>query len=280
MALQRIWMPSPCYHGRNTGGVRIIVLHTAEGATTIESLGNFFANGANQVSSHVGADDKLGKIGEYVTRGNAAWTQANFNNAAVALELCGFAKWSNSTWKNQHHNMLRNAADWIAEEAGKFGIPIKELTPSQAQGGGRGVCQHVDLGAGGGGHVDCGSGFPMGYVLDLARGGASSQPQDESEDEPMPFYLANVKNSPVSLPRQRGDKLRRVRLFCNEAEATIKVDFVAEDGKDAGTQELVTDYDRGPQGCDIPEWCNALVLRRQGDQPMDGWPLVSVEILT
>jgi N-acetylmuramoyl-L-alanine amidase len=181
MALQRIWMPSPSYHGRNLSGVRLIVLHTAEGATTIESLGGFFSNPANQVSSHVGADDKLGKIGEYVTRGNAAWTQANYNNVAVALELCGFASWSTSTWKNQHHNMLRNCADWIREESQKLGIPITRLTDSQAQGNGRGVCQHINLGAGGGGHVDCGPGFPMDYVLDLARGGAPSEPETEEE---------------------------------------------------------------------------------------------------
>ena len=36
---------------------------------------------------------------------------------------------------------------------------------------GRGVCQHVDLGARGGGHHDCGPGFPMDRVLDMARGG-------------------------------------------------------------------------------------------------------------
>jgi hypothetical protein len=39
------------------------------------------------------------------------------------------------------------------------------------------VCQHIDLGSAGGGHVDCGSGFPYDYVLDLAKGGAGSQPQ-------------------------------------------------------------------------------------------------------
>jgi len=279
MALTRKWMPSPCYHGRDDNGVRIIVLHTAEGATTIESLGNFFSNYNNQVSSHVGADDKRGKIGEYVTRGNAAWTQANFNNAAVAMELCGFASWTRSNWLNNHENMLRNAADWIAEEAKKFGIPIKALNNSQAQGGGSGVCEHVNLGSGGGGHVDCGSGFPMDKVIEWAKGGGS-EPAEPDQEESMPFYLAERPNSPVALPRQRGDKLRRVRLFCNEAQATIKVDYVAEPGEDKGTVELVTDYGLGPQSAEVPEWCNAVVLRR-GDPPSGGtYPLVSVEILT
>jgi hypothetical protein len=163
--------------------VRLIILHTAEGSLTIESLGNFFSNYANQVSSHTGADDKLGKIGEYVTRGNKAWTAANYNPYGVQLELCGFASWSTATWKNEHHNMLRNAADWIAEESKKFGVPITKLTAGQAQGNGRGVCQHIDLGAGGGGHVDCGNGFPMDYVLDMARG-AVKPPEPEFYGDP------------------------------------------------------------------------------------------------
>jgi peptidoglycan hydrolase-like protein with peptidoglycan-binding domain len=162
-------MPSPNYSSRGGAGVRLIVLHTAEGATTIESLGNFFASSSAGVSSHVGIDDKLGKVGEYVTRGNKAWTQGNANPVAVAAEMCAFASWSESTWRNSHANMLNNTARWIAEESGKFGIPITKLSASQAQGSGRGVCQHRDLGSWGGNHSDCGNGFPMDYVLTMAK---------------------------------------------------------------------------------------------------------------
>jgi len=78
--------------------------------------------------------------------------------------------------------MLANCAAWIAEEAAAFGLPITRLTPSQAQGSGRGVCQHVDLGARGGGHHDCGAGFPMDYVLNLARGGGGQPTPPKEED--------------------------------------------------------------------------------------------------
>jgi hypothetical protein len=162
----------------------LVVLHTAEGARTIESLGGFF-QGDVGVSSHTGADDKVNTIGEFVSRPNKAWTQANYNPMAVAIELCGFASWSTSEWKNNHHNMLDNCAKWIAEECAHFGLPITKLTASQAQGSGRGVCQHVDLGSGGGNHWDCGSGFPMDYVLDMARGGGGTQPEPEVESDDM-----------------------------------------------------------------------------------------------
>lgn len=181
MALKRVWIPSPNYSSRGGSGVRLIVLHTAEGARTIESLGSFF-QGNVSASSHVGADDKANTVGEYVKRGNKAWTQSNFNSVAVSIELCGFASWSRDEWMKNHVNMLDNCAKWIAEEAKQFGLPITKLTASQAQGSGRGVCQHVDLGAGGGGHHDCGAGFPMDYVLTLAHGGVSPEPSAEEND--------------------------------------------------------------------------------------------------
>jgi len=256
-------MPSPCYHGRQDSGVRLIVLHTAEGATTIESLGNFFSNYGNQVSSHTGADDKRGKIGEYVTRGNAAWTQANFNNAAVAMELCGFANWSRSTWLNQHENMLRNAADWIAEEAKKFGIPLTALNDSQAQGGGRGVCEHINLGAGGGGHVDCGGGFPMDQVMQWAKGGGAEAAPAEERTDPEMFYLrfaldpetgAINDDSTLVIPNEYADGKHRIRFGCRVTQ-TIRVDQSIGD-----THELTLGYDRGAQGFTITEDCKFMVV--------------------
>ena len=174
-ALTRVPYPSPCYSSRGGAGCRLIVLHTAEGARTIESLGSFFANEANQVSSHAGADDQAATIGVYVHREDKAWTQGNANPSAVSLELCAFAAWDNAEW-HRHSNMLDNCARWIAEEAAAFGIPIKRLSADQAQSGAAGVCQHIDLGAWGGGHVDCGNGFPMDEVLQMAGGAAPLLP--------------------------------------------------------------------------------------------------------
>lgn len=178
-ALARRWMPSPNYSSRGGAAVRLIVLHTAEGATTIESLGNFFASSSAAASSQVGIDDKAGVIGEYVKRQNKAWTQANANPVCISAELCAFAKWSAAEW-NKHPAMLDNTARWIAEESAATGIPITRLNAQQAQGSGRGVCQHNDLGSWGGGHWDCGSGFPMDSVLTKARAYAGG---DEGEDE-------------------------------------------------------------------------------------------------
>lgn len=166
--LTRKAIPSPNYSSRGGAAVRLIVLHTAEGATTIEELGSFFASPSAEVSSHTGIDDTPGVVGEYVKRGGKAWTAGSANPVAVQTELCAFAKWSVAEW-DRHPAMLETCARWIAEEAAAFDIPIVKLTAAQAQGAGRGVCQHNDLGAWGGGHWDCGSGFPIGDVLARAK---------------------------------------------------------------------------------------------------------------
>lgn len=165
MALTRRWIPSPNYGSRGNNRVRLIVIHTAEGSTSIESLGSYFANRSSGVSSHVGIDDKANVIGEYVNRNNSAWTQANANPVSVAAELCGFARWSTNEWRNNHRNMLNNCAAWIKEEASRYGIPIVKLTPQQAQSNKSGVCAHSDLGTWGGNHSDPGPGFPWSDVL-------------------------------------------------------------------------------------------------------------------
>jgi N-acetylmuramoyl-L-alanine amidase/Putative peptidoglycan binding domain len=175
MSLNRVWLASPNYSGRGGSKVRLIVLHTAEGATTYQSLGSYFANPSSQVSSHVGIDDTPGTVGEYVSRSNKAWTAANANPYAIQAELCAFAKWTAADWAT-HPTMLDNTAQWVAEEAANFGIPLVALTAAQAQGGVAGVCQHVDLGVAGGNHWDCGSGFPMAQVIAQAGGSAPPPP--------------------------------------------------------------------------------------------------------
>jgi Putative peptidoglycan binding domain len=193
MALQRIWIPSPNYSSRGGASVRLLVLHTAEGSRTIESLGNFFASSSSGVSSHAGADDKVNAIGEYVSRSNKAWTASNANPVACQIEMCAFAAWDNAEW-HRHPNMLQNVASWIREEAAAFGIPIVRLNASQAQGSGRGVCQHIDLGSWGGGHVDCGPSFPMDEVLAMAGGAPGTPPSQPPPSQP------GVKAPPFPYP--------------------------------------------------------------------------------
>jgi hypothetical protein len=183
VTLRRDPIPSPNYSTRGSTQVTHIVLHTAEGALTYESLGNYFANPDAEVSSHTGIDDTPGVIGEYVHRDGKAWTASNANPWSVQAELCGFAEWDIDEWM-RHPVMLENAAYWVAEEAAAYGIPIDDIAATATNPSERGVCQHFDLGSAGGGHWDCGLSFPIDHVLDIARTGTPApQPEPEPEDD-------------------------------------------------------------------------------------------------
>jgi hypothetical protein len=193
VTLARAWIGSPNYSSRGDAAVRLIVLHTSEGATTYQSLGGYF-QGPVDASSHVGIDNAVrGTIGEYVRRGDKAWTQANANPVCVSAELCApagaAAGWSRDYWLNSQRTLLDNTADWIAEEAAALGIPLVRLSASQAQGSGRGVCDHGDLGSWGGGHYDCGDGFPLDYVLEQAGGSGGSSPDTEPGGGAPPLHV-------------------------------------------------------------------------------------------
>jgi hypothetical protein len=206
VALKRVWIPSPNYSSRGGTKVRLIVLHTAEGARTYQDLGNFFKNPSSGVSSQVGIDNTPNTVGEYVSRGNKAWTQGNANPMSTSAEMCAFASWSRDTWMNSYREMLNNTARWIAEEAAYFGIPIVKLSASQAQGGSAGVCQHRDLGSWGGNHSDCGNGFPIDDVLAWAKGtapptGGTSPPSGGTTAPPFPYPGDHFLGRPSSNPK-------------------------------------------------------------------------------
>lgn len=233
MALKRVWMRSPNYYTGNNGR-RLLVVHSSEGAQTYQSLGNFFANSANEVSSHTGIDNATrGTIGEYVKRYDSAWTAGNANGVAVQVELCtpsgASANWSRDKWLSQE-TMLLNLADWLREESNATGIPLKSLSPSQAQGNGYGVCQHKDLGSWGGGHVDCGPNFPMDYVMNLAKG--QKPPTATVEGEEDVFYLKFKVNpdgsvnddTSLSFTNEQKDGKHKVRFACRVGQR-IRVDF-------------------------------------------------------
>ena len=201
MTLRRVWIPSPNYSSRAGAKVRLVVVHTAEGARNYPDLGAFFANPASGVSSQTGIDDAPGEIGEYVRRDMKPWTQANANPYCTATELCAFADWDSAEW-DRHPNMLANCAQWIAEECAAFGIPVRKLSAAEAQGGQAGVCGHVDLGAAGGGHWDPGPSFPWEQVIDMAATGGGDG------DDDMPLNDADKKWITDTIRTQVNQELR------------------------------------------------------------------------
>ena len=177
MAVTRAWWPSPHF---SSGGLnrRVIAFHTTEGSQTTESLRNWLTNPSSKVSYHFAVDMSHGDnwAAQFVRDTDRAWAQASFNGQALSIAFCtpsGAASgWSRSTWLSKGA-MLTAAGRLAGELSRQYGIPLTQLSSSQAQGSGKGLCEHKNFGSGGGNHTDCGSGFPMDQIIAIAGGGST-----------------------------------------------------------------------------------------------------------
>lgn len=210
---------SPNFSSRGGRAVRLVAIHTAEGALTAAALGNYFANPSSQVSSHVGIDS--GTVVQYVDYVYEAWAMLDANPIADQAELCGFTAMTRAQWLSYTDQtffwapgnrtvtvtspqaMLDRAAAWIRERCLARGIPIVKLTPSQVGAGQAGVCGHWDwtLGTGEGTHTDPGAGFPWDYVMQRAANPpAPPNPSDDEESDMVDkIYLAAGTKFPHGL---------------------------------------------------------------------------------
>jgi N-acetyl-anhydromuramyl-L-alanine amidase AmpD len=234
---------SPNSSPRGAAPVRLVILHTAEGARTVAELGNYFAAAAVQVSSHVGIDDD--GIEQYVDYAREAWTTRSANPISDNAELCGFAAWTREQWINDHMPMLRNAASWVAARCTARNIPVVKLTPAQVAAGQPGVCGHVDwtVGMKDGTHTDPGPGFPWDVVISLARGGGVPVAQDvtaQQVDEIHQQLLGVLKAWPGGITDDKGtpynmlQHLLRVSVSTNQATLMLAQLLKRAQAKPAG----------------------------------------------
>lgn len=152
------------------GGPRLLVIHTAEGATTAEDLGAWFQSEAgSEGSSHAGIG-QTGDYAEFVRYSDTAWTAPPVNDDAEQVELCGFAKWSRAQWL-ERPDMLETLARWLAWRAQVRGIPLRHVKGTSLRLGRAGVTTHVDINKvwKQSSHWDPGTGFPMDLVLTRAK---------------------------------------------------------------------------------------------------------------
>ena len=115
-----------------------------------------------------------------------AWAECAFNGRGVSIELPGF------TAQGLPDARWRAAAKIAAWFCRAYGIP-----PVWARAGqGRGVCQHVDLGAAGGGHHDC---CPIGSEAWLAFIGYVKEAYDAFGPDPLPTFALHGLPNPAQV---------------------------------------------------------------------------------
>ena len=171
-------MKAPVYthitpHQSSREGARIhgLVLHTTEGGDAPDGHQDLVTLGAvfdgEEASAHLGVNVR-GEFGRYVEDAAKAWAVCNFNSVTLSLEQIGFAHFTRAEWFARHAQ-LHGAAEFLAYGHTHYGVPLQ---PGKVSGSAitlPGIFQHKDLGISGSGHVDCGPGYPQGYVTELAQ---------------------------------------------------------------------------------------------------------------
>lgn len=149
--------------------VRLVVIHTSEGARTVESLAAFLNTPGVNASYHGAVDDQ--RYESFVDYSNAAWALRDGNQESDNLCLCAFAGWSREEWL-RHPRMLELAAAWIAERCVARGLPVRQLYDGEVGAamqedrhpGGWTDHDGYTKGTGDGDHWDVGENFPFQQV--------------------------------------------------------------------------------------------------------------------
>ncbi|HEU0089586.1 MAG TPA: hypothetical protein VFQ77_18400 [Pseudonocardiaceae bacterium] len=174
-------IPVHKYSSRLGERVRLVVIHTSEGARDVDVLGAYLNRPGVNASYHAAVDDE--RFETYVDYANACWALRNGNQESDNLCLCGFAGWSRAEWL-RHPRMLELTAAWIAQRCLARRLPVVLLTAAEVGAAMRndahpgGVCDHhrYTQGTGDGTHWDVGPSFPFDTVMSRAAQLAGIRP--------------------------------------------------------------------------------------------------------
>lgn len=156
-----------------TDAIKLLVIHTAEypnkeGIDDLKWIADFFDQTSTQASSTI-ATDGQGNTVRLMSDSAKPWTQASYNSQSLSVENIGYASTTKEEWFKKYHAQLAENARWIAYWSVKHDIPIRRAWTRLGGVQRTGVATHKQLGSHGGGHGDPGSGYPIRYVMKLAR---------------------------------------------------------------------------------------------------------------
>jgi N-acetyl-anhydromuramyl-L-alanine amidase AmpD len=195
---------------RGTDGIRWLVIHTSEGGeglTSAESLAAFIQTprtSTNLASYHYIFDTD--RIIPIVPDAWIAYAAGGGN--AQGLHACYPGKagqtpeqWADSVSSAQHEQ----AAQWLADKADEYDIPLVKLGADDLRAGKRGVCGHhdVSLAFKKSDHTDPGKAYPWGSMLARANEIAAPPPPtpvpppSSSGDDDMVTGLWKGPNDPA-----------------------------------------------------------------------------------
>lgn len=175
--------PTRCGAKRDVGGIRLLVIHTSEGAelpTSAEALARFIGTPKtvdpltgktiNVASYHYIADTDC--VMPVVPDDCVAFANAGANHDGLSICYPGKAGQSIDQWHDANSDaMHEQVARWLADQSRRYKIPLTRLSAGDVKAGRRGVCGHneVSLAFKASTHTDPGPSFPWAAVLERAR---------------------------------------------------------------------------------------------------------------
>lgn len=145
------WVQSANHSDRHDEDIRMLVYHESAGhyKGDIATLCNDRVPPKNRVSAHGVLREDGGEFTQLVRIRFKAWHAANANGFSIGIEHSNMTPKGYST-----EHQLQESARIFAWLAVEYEIPVRiARTPQE-----RGICRHLDLGAFGGGHTQCGMG--------------------------------------------------------------------------------------------------------------------------
>lgn len=135
--------------------------HDSRGIRDIEGVCNYWHSQGLGYGSHILVDSD-GLTGMAVAPSFVAWHTARRNTGSLGIEQIGFARFSNALWWTRQAQ-LHKVAKWCAWWSKTYDIPLQVDIE-------HGISTHaMQSRAFGGDHYDPGKGYPLGYLIRLAR---------------------------------------------------------------------------------------------------------------
>lgn len=200
------WVGSPSYHSRGGTKIDLFLLHTQEGPGNADSLAQFLANPANQVSYHYTVSEDYNDHGvtvcDVVDTDYCSWSVLSANPRAINLCFAGSSvNWSRDQWLAQSRAI--DVAAYIAvQDCKKYGIPVKVLAPPYKSAP-PGISDHkyVTQYLGDGSHTDVGPNFPWDvFTACLTKWALAAAPASPAKPDAKPAVKPAVTVSAAAKP--------------------------------------------------------------------------------
>ena len=176
------------YSSRGGSPILKFVIHTTQGwensPNGMYDCAHYFQGNVSASAHYMNDNYHPNLVVAGVYEQYSAWTQGGMNPWCISLEQCALAEWTRAYWLNSRGTLLHCTAALVRQVCDANHLPIRALSASEAQDSWtKGVCQHRDFGSKGGGHSDCGDGYPIDKIIEWALAGSGSQPAGESSGD-------------------------------------------------------------------------------------------------